>query len=70
MAAVIALANGCLLIAGASLILAFLAPWFGLAAVLHSKPRVIDSELPWQDGRSANPVPVSSGGYRIRLPAR
>ncbi|OBF86728.1 hypothetical protein A5791_20110 [Mycobacterium sp. 852002-51163_SCH5372311] len=69
-AALIALANGYLLLAGASLILAFLVPWFGLAAVLHSKPSVFDSELPWQDGRSVNPVPESSSGYRIRLPAR
>jgi hypothetical protein len=68
--AVIALANGYLLVTGASLILAFIAPWFGLAAVLHSKPRVFDNELPWQAERSANAAPLSSVGYRIRLPAR
>jgi hypothetical protein len=67
---VIALANDYLLVAGASLILAFLAAWFGLVAVLHSKPRVFDNELPWQAERFANPAPLSSGGYRIRLPAR
>ena len=68
--AVIALANGYLLVAGASLVLALLAPWFGLVALLHSKPRVFDIELPWQAARSANSVPISGDGYRIRLPVR
>ena len=38
-AGVIALASGYLLAAGACLILAFVAPWFGLVAVLHTKDR-------------------------------
>jgi hypothetical protein len=69
-AGLIALANGYVLVAGASFLLAVLAPWFGLAAVLHSKPRVVDTELPWQAARSAHPAPFSGESYRIRLPAR
>jgi hypothetical protein len=64
----VALATGHLVLAGATLLVAALAPWFGIAAVLHSKPRVVDPELQWQVTRSALPAP--SSGYRIRLPAR
>lgn len=67
---VIAFANGYLLVAAAGLLLAVLAPLLGLAAVLHSKPRVFDSELPCQAQGSVHPLPLSGGGYRIRLPAR
>jgi hypothetical protein len=63
----IALATGHPVVAGATLLVAVLAPWFGIVAVLHSKPRVLDPELRWQATRSAAPVPGS--GYRIRLPA-
>jgi hypothetical protein len=65
----IALASGYMM-AGVTLLLAVVAPWFGLAAVLRSKPRVLDAELHWQATRSAKPAPVPSSGYRIRLPAR
>ena len=66
----IALANGYLVVAAATLLLAATAPWFGLAAVLRSKPRVLDSELPWPSTRFEKTAPAPSGGYRIRLPAR
>ena len=67
----IALSTGHLLLAFVTLLVAVLAPWFAIAAVLHSKPRVYDHELQWQASRSAaQPTPVVTSGYRIRLPAR
>lgn len=69
-AGLVALVNGSLLVAFVTLLVAVVAPWFGLAAVLHSKPRVFDAELPWQAQHSAKPGPVLGSGYRIRLPAR
>jgi hypothetical protein len=66
----IAFANGYLMVAAATLLLAVTAPWFGLAALLRSKPRVLDAELQWQSTRFEVSTPAPTGGYRIRLPAR
>jgi hypothetical protein len=66
----IALASGYLMVAGVTLLVAVLAPWLGIAAVLHTKPRVVDAESDRQAARSATPAPVPSSGYRIRLPER